>query len=424
MNNLQGKRLLLLGSNLWKESIRQFAKDNGIYLIFTGKTSGPLDEIVDEYHRIDSTDASVMIPFIKDHDINGIFMGGSELVISKACDYINKLGYPCYCTKSQWDILQNKRIFKDVCRKYGVPIVPEYGAEEKLSKEDFPVIVKPIDSCGSRGINVCYDEIQFMEAKEKALSASPSHNCLIERYVDNGGLTIVASYIAIEGKYYLDSIGDRYVLNGGLITAAAFFPSKFLDNWKNKVDPMAQEMMKGLGIKDGVISFQALPEGDAIFVYECCFRLTGGMTYKMTEAICGHSSFKMLFNHTLTGKMGDDEDVKKIDATFKGQKGISLTIPLKTGTISKVEGIEKIKSLKQVIDYTHYYEVGDVVLPQSINTLDQLFARIMVVGESQEKLMNTLNEIRNKLIIEDVAGENMIIWDTFDRLYRELSSKY
>lgn len=422
MDNLKGKRLLLLGSNLWKESIRQFAKDNGIYLIFTGKTPGPLDDIVDEYYRLDSTDASVMIPFIKEHHIDGIFMGGSEIVISKACDYVNQLGYPCYCTKSQWDVLQNKRIFKDVCRKYGVPTVPEFGTEDELSHEDFPVIVKPIDSCGSRGINICYDEKQFVEAKEKALSASPSHNCLIERYVDNGGLTIVVSYIAIDGNYYLDSIGDRYVLNGGLITAAAFFPSKFLDNWNKKVDPMAQKLMKELGIKNGVVSFQALPEGENVYVYECCFRLTGGMTYKMTEAICGHSSFKMLFNHTLTGKMGDEEDIKKIDATFKGQKGISLTIPLRTGTIGKVEGVEEIKSFSQVIDYTNYYKVGDTVMPQSINTLDQLFARIMVVGESQEMLLEILYEIRCLLKVVDEDGCDMIIWDTFDQLYKEQKS--
>lgn len=422
MNSLQGKRLLLLGSNLWKDSIKQYAQTNGIYLIFAGLYPGPLDEIADESYRIDSTDSSVMIPFIKEHDIDGIFMGGSELIISKACEYINHLGYPCYCTKEQWDILQNKKIFKEVCRKYRVPTVPEYGVEDSLLSKDYPVIVKPIDSCGSRGINICYDGSQFIEAKQKALDASPSKSIIIERYVDNGGLTLVVSYIAVEGNYYLDSIGDRYVLSGGLITAAAYFPSKYLDNWLRSVDPMVKEMMRGLGIKNGVISFQALPDGDRIYIYECCFRLTGGMTYKMTEAICGHSSFKMLLNHTLTGIMGDERDIKLIDATFKGQKGISLTIPLKTGTIGTIEGVEEIMSFKQVVDYTQYYEIGDTVLPKNINTLDQLFARVMVVGESQEELLETLFKIRKQLAISNIEGDNMILWGTFDKLYVEQKS--
>ena len=386
-------------------------------MIFAGLYSGALDDIADEFYRIDSTDASVMIPFIKEHRIDGIFMGGSELLISKACDYINHLGYPCYCTKEQWEILQNKKMFKEVCREYHVPTVPEYCVNDSLSNLNFPIIVKPVDSCGSRGISICYDEKQYTTAKQVALHASPSKSVLVERYVDNGGHTMVVSYIAISGNYYLDSIGDRYVLDGGLITAAAFFPSVYFDHWMKLVDPMVKEMMKGLGIKNGVISFQALPDGDNIYVYECCFRLTGGMTYKMTEAICGHSSFRMLFNYTLTGRMGNEDDVKKIDASFKGQKGISITIPLRAGTIRKVEGVDDLKSFKQVIDYTNYYEVGETVLPKSINTLDQLFARIMVVGESQEALLCILYKIRCLLKVIDDNGNNMIIWDTFDRLY-------
>ena len=144
MSNLRGKRLLLLGSNLWKDNIKKYADDNGVYLIFAGQNPGPLDSIADEFYRIDSTDASMMVPFIKEHNIDGVFMGGSELIISKACDYINKLGYPCCCTKEQWDVLQNKRSFKDCCRQYKVPTVPEFEENDVLVESDYPVIVKPV----------------------------------------------------------------------------------------------------------------------------------------------------------------------------------------------------------------------------------------------------------------------------------------
>ena len=185
MDSLQGKRLLLLGSNLWKDDIKRFARENGIYLIFAGLYPGPLDDIADEYYRIDTTDPSVMIPFIKELNIDGVFMGGSELIISKSCDYINQLGYPCYCTKHQWDLLQDKKAFKDLCKKYKVPTVPEYGIDDKLSEKDFPVIVKPVDGCGSRGITVCHTQDEFEKAKAKALEDSPTKQILIEKYIDN-----------------------------------------------------------------------------------------------------------------------------------------------------------------------------------------------------------------------------------------------
>lgn len=417
MDSLKGKRLLLLGSNLWKDDIKRFADENGIYLIFAGLYPGPLDTIADEYYRIDTTDSSVMIPFIKEHSIDGIFMGGSELIISASCDYINELGYPCYCTKKQWDILQNKNQFKECCKQYNVPTVPEFDLSSQLQNSDYPVIVKPVDACSSKGISVCYDSIQYENAKQSAFEVSPSKRIIVERYIDNGGITNDVYYVAIDGEYYLDAMGDRYVLNGGLITAAVTFPSAYLDPWINNVDPMAREMMKGLGIKNGVVAFQVLPEGDKLYVYECCFRLTGGMTYKMTDAVSGHNCFKLLFNHVLTGRMGDENDVSKIAPYFNGKKGVSITIPLRLGTISSIQGFDEVKSLKQVVDYTHYYEVGDTIVSKSINTLDQLFARIMIVSDTDSELKQSISLVRRLVSIKDENGKEMIIWDTVDELF-------
>ncbi len=417
MNNLKGKRLLLLGSNLWKDDIKRFADENGIYLIFSGLYPGPLDEIADEFYRIDTTDSSVMIPFIKEHNIDGIFMGGSELIISKSCDYINQLGYPCYCTKSQWDVLQNKKAFKECCKYYNVPTVPEFSDISMLQDKDYPVIVKPVDTCSSKGINVCYDDFQLKKAKQHALSVSPTQKIIIERYIENGGITNDVYYVAIDGEFYLEAMGDRYVLNGGLITAAVTFPSIYLDSWIKNIDPMAKDMMRGLGIKNGVIAFQIIPEDEQLYVYECCLRLTGGMTYKMTDAVSGHNSFRLLFNHVLTGTMADDYDLSKISPYFNGKKGVSITIPLRIGTICSIQGFNEVKSLKQVVDYTHYYEIGDTIIPKSINTLDQLFARIMIVSDCNADLIRTIKTVRRLVSIKDENGQEMIIWDTFDELY-------
>lgn len=417
MDNLQGKRLLLLGSNFWKDDIKQYAKENGIYLIFAGLYPGALDEIADEYYRIDTTDPSVMIPFIKEHNIDGVFMGGSELIISKSCDYINQLGYPCYCTKHQWDLLQDKKAFKDLCKKYKVPTVPEYGIDDKLSEKDFPVIVKPVDGCGSRGITVCRTQDEYEKAKEKALEDSPSKQILIEKYIDNGGVTNLVKYVAIDGKYYLEAMGDRYVLNKGLITANSFYPSKYIDLWMKENDKYLCDMLReGVGLKNGVVAIQTLPDGDNLYAYECCFRLTGGVTYKMTEATSGNNSLKMMLRHVLTGKMCGAEEIKLIDPYFKGMFCSSTAIPLREGTIASIEGLETILKMKSVINFLPYYEVGNTITKKHLNTLDQLYARIMVLGNDEKDVFKALNEIRNTLKIKDTEGNDMIIWDTFDKI--------
>lgn len=424
MKNTSQKRLLLLGSNLWKEEIKHLAEEFDAYLIFAGLYPGALDSIANEYYRIDTTDPSVMIPFIKEHNIDGVFMGGNEFIISKSCDYINKLGYPCYCTKDQWELLQDKQSFKDLCKKYKVPTVPEFGMDCVLSEHDFPVIVKPTDGSGSRGISVCFNSEEYEKARMKALEDSPSKKILIEKYIDNGGVTNMVKYVAIDGQYYLEAMGDRYVLNNGLITAITFYPSKYLDNWVNNHNQAVFDMLReGVGLKNGVIAFQTIPDGNNLYVYESCFRLTGGRTYKMTEATSGNNSMKMLFSHALTGKMCEDNEIHLIDPCFKGMYGSSLAIPLREGTISSVEGEDIIMQMKSVVDFTHYYKIGDSITKNKLNTLDQLFARIMVVGKDKTDIFNVLHEIRKSLRITDTEGNDMIIWDTFDKVYNEYTKK-
>ena len=160
MKDLSGKRLLLLGGSIWKDAIKQFAEEHRLTLIATGNDmSAGIFEISQEKYNVNSTDIDGMKKLIKEKNIDGVYLGGSESVIAAACQYVNDLKKPCYCTKEQWNFLQNKSNFKDLCIKFGLPVVPKYAVTDKnidsIAKSiDFPVITKPIDGCGSNGFSV------------------------------------------------------------------------------------------------------------------------------------------------------------------------------------------------------------------------------------------------------------------------------
>lgn len=417
--NLKGKKLLVFGSNYSTVNLVKLAHKHGVHVTVTSDTgTGQAADIADNSIAISSNEYQHIIDYIKSNGINGVMTGASEFHILNMIRVCGKMGLPVYASEKQWNICQDKRNFKDLCKQYNVPGVPEYGVDDILEPTDFPVIVKPIDGCSSRGISVCYNTEELAKAKRLALDSSPSKSILIERYINNGGITNMVKYLAIDGKYHIEAMGDRYVLNNGLITANTFYPSKYLDNWIKNVDPKVKDMLRGLGMKNGLIAFQTIPDGDNIYIYECCLRLTGGMTYKMTDAVGGNNSMEMLLNYALTGKMCDENDLDKIDPRFHGRYGSSFAIPVKTGTISSIEGFEDITKIDNVVDFTHYYVAGDTIVPKNLNTLDQLYARIMVVADSENEIFESLQKIRNTLKIKDENGENMIIWDTYDNIYR------
>ena len=121
--------------------------------------------------------------------------------------------------------------------------------------------------------------------------------------------------------------------------------------------------------------------------------------------------------------MCEEKDIRLIDAQIKGKSAASLSIPLKEGKISTIDNYFSIASMKNVVDVTTYYHLGDTITEEKIGSLDQLFARIIVVAESRKEMYETFYAIRHSLSIMDSDGCDMIIWDTFDKIFEENVTK-
>lgn len=423
MKSLKGKKILILGGTAPCVHVTRFAKEMGAYVYVADEKTekGPAKQLADEAVVISTNDYETLLAFIKEKRIDGVLTGPGEFNIVNAMTVSKMAGLPFYCTKEQWDICQDKRHFKDFCKQYGLPGVPEYSVNDVLTENDFPVIVKPVDGCSSRGISICRNQEEYAKAKEAALAASKAGKILVEKYVENGGVTIDAKYVVVDGRFHLEAIGDRHVLNGGLITAISFYPSKYRKAFLEQVNPYVEKAFTSIGLKNGAFFFQAIPDGDKIYIYEMGLRVSGGMIYNMTEATSGNNTLKMLIHYGATGIMCEKQDEEMIDASFKGKEASTMAFPLKTGKIASYSGFDVVTKYPGVIDLTRYYNAGDEIIPKHVNTLDQLFARIMVSAPDKSSLMKRLKAIRDEVSVINDKGEEMIIWDTFDALYNEFN---
>ena len=97
------------------------------------------------------------------------------------------------------------RRFKDECIKYGVKVPQDYicGTEYKSILDDirFPVIVKPTDAAGRKGITICYDKDELVKAIDLALEYSVSKTIVVEQYIV--GREYSAIYMLKDGEYSL-----------------------------------------------------------------------------------------------------------------------------------------------------------------------------------------------------------------------------
>ena len=418
MQSLSKKKLLVLGDSSTADIIK-VAKSMGVYTVVSGiHPDAATRSMADDDVLIPSDDHEELAKFIKTNAIDGVMTGASEFQILNMIQLCEKVGLPVYVSEEQWNICQNKATFKSLCRNFGVPVVPEYQLTEEMLPQDleqvrYPVVVKPVDACSSKGLSVCKNEEELKKAVPYAVSASESGRFIVERCITSD-YGFGCRYIANNGKIMLSALCDRYTVDEfdgkAHISSAAIFPSKMTDLFIRDINPHVVEMFESIGVKNGTFFMQALVDQDTkqIYFHEMGLRLSGGLIYSMLEASCGYNDVKMMIRYALGGPMATEEELSRIDPYMHGHYVGSLTIPLKKGKIRQIEGVDIVRRHPNVTDFVQYYHEGDEINENVIGTLMQHFCRVKMMTSSVEEYYALVSMIQDTVKIIGREGEDMI----------------
>ncbi len=418
MNRLNGKRLLLLGGSLWKDSIQAYAKKNGIVLIATGNdSSAGIFQISTENYKIDSTDAEAMKKLIADHHIDGVYMGGSEAVISAASNYLNEIGMPCYCTKAQWNFLENKANFKSLCMKHGIPVAKRYHLSSKTFQEDiseikFPVITKPQDGCGSNGFSVNYTEQDLRRGYEIAQAASPTGNVLCEEFVNNK--SIVVFYTFSKGRMYFSGLEDkfpvRYEQQGSYVAGAHVFESGLVQEFRDLFENKLKYLFDEIGINEGTIWIEVFHDGDKYYFNEVGYRYSGSVSIFPVDYFYQINQVAADINYALLGDsmIGVKTAYEPLIASDKNRKKkyCIYSVHIQAGTIANIIGIDALKKNRNVIAIPFTKTVGSCVL--ATGTVGQVAAFVHFVFDDAYEFSSMVEMIHSTVKILDENSNNMI----------------
>lgn len=407
---LSGKRLLILGGSLWKEAIKEFADENNIVLIATGNDqSAGIFDIADEAYSVNSTDAVAMKRLIKEAKIDGVYMGGSEAVITSACKYINELGMPCYCTHEQWEILQNKGNFKELCIKHSLPVVPRY-LKEAVTDKDFPVITKPTDGCGSSGFSVCYTKEELNTGYERAAKESPTGSVIIEKFVPNDG--VVVFYTVSNGKLIFSGLEDKYPVRyekqgsyvGGLFICESSLSGVFRYNFEVKI----QEMIDSIGIKEGSFWIEVFFNGKEFYFNEVGFRYGGSASIYFVDYMHGINQVAMDIYYALTQVSKTDGFTSLIDREIPRKKYYAVyPIYCAPGKIAKIVGVREILQKESIVTFPIIHGTGSII--SDSGSFSQVIALVHFVFDTEAELKEVIGSIQNKVEVLDDKDSNLVI---------------
>lgn len=413
MTNLKGKKLLILCGYSIHVKVVEAAKEMGVYTIVTDNLAiedSPAKAIADEALFINIFDTDAIIKYCKENNVDGVLNFHNDPSQQQHRIICEALGLPCYGNEEQVNYLTNKDLFKECCAKFGVDTIPQYSYEDvKQGKVEYPLLVKPTDSRGSRGSTVCYNLDDVDKAIIVAKSESSSGNILIEKYMGNKN-DFCATYVVVNGEVYLTRASDRRL--GRIedkmerVSMMAMAPSKYASWYYENVSERVANMLKGIGLKNSPAFMQGFVDGDTVRFYDPGIRFPGIEYERMYNKVHGVNFMKLFIEYALTGKISTDVVIPKDGFLNKGKVTPNLFISIKPGKITSIKGMDEIKKHKAVVSTVEKYAVGDVV-PASYN-VNQRYCEIDLICENVDELCSIIDWVYDTLIILDENGENMV----------------
>lgn len=412
MNNLEGKRLLIVSSDGSDRALLKAARELGLYVICCDKydaTRSPTKAMADEAWDIDYSQTELVAEKCREVGVDGVIAAYAENRVDAACRISKAIGKPFYATEEQLDLTRNKILFKELCEKYSIPTPYHYKlsiplVDEQIDAIHFPVIVKPSDSGGRKGITVCYNKEQLVSAVDLALAESIYKDVVVEQFLV--GTEMSAVYTIMDGKASLSCLNDKYISEDqdskGFLCTFVITPSKFLKKYYEKVDHKVKDMLKAIGAENGVATFQMMACKEGIYIFEMGYRINGNNDFTIIEKENGLNYCHMLMSYSLTGSMGDD--LEKDNPFFKHYHG-TFVVLLHAGKITKLD-YEELKCINGIEDIYFTKQLGDVVSDRATNVHKS--GMIKFSADTLDEVKRLVHYIQIHLHIEDENGNSML----------------
>ncbi len=214
------KKLMLLGGLRYLLPVIEAAHRHGIHVITVDYLPGNIaHKYSDEYHNVSIIDKEAVLALARELQIDGIMSFAVDPGVVSAAYTAEQMGLPFQCSYEAACILQDKSRFRQFLADNGfnVPNARGYNeADDALKDIDYfnwPVIVKPVDSAGSKGVTRVDDPADLPAAIAHALDCSPSRHYIIEDFLEKAGTSMGDECFVVDGKLLYNAFYDQFFDN-------------------------------------------------------------------------------------------------------------------------------------------------------------------------------------------------------------------
>lgn len=395
------KKILMLGGSMQQICVIKRAKEMGFYVITCDYLpDNPGHKFADEYYNVSTTDKEAVLDLAKKLNIDGIVAYASDPAAPTAAYVSENLGIPGNPYESV-RILTEKDLFRKFLADNGFTTPKANGytnyndAKNDIDSFKFPVMVKPVDSSGSKGVVKIYDKSELKMAVDEALSYSRAKRFVVEEFIEKKGYQVSGDGFSVDGKLVFTSYGNELYSGKGTreyVALGEFWPSLLTKEQKEKVDNELQKLITALGMKTSAYNIEViLDKDDNVYILELGPRNGGSYIPQLIEYATGVS----LIDYTIKASVGMDCSELKMTET-KGFWSNYMILSTKDGNFKELWFDEEFKK-NNLLDVYCTYNVGDEVSAYQ-NTTHSL-GTILFKANTLDEMIKITDNIENYYMV-------------------------
>lgn len=357
------KKLLLLGGSAQQVVAIETAKRLGLYTVLCDYLpDNPGQYAADKFYLVSTTDKQAVLAVAEREQVDGVLAYASDPAAPTAAYVAERLGLPGNPYEAV-ETLCNKDKFRAFLAANGfhTPKAAGYdsveAAMEALLSYQLPIIIKPVDSSGSKGATRLYSYDGGAEAIDFAFSFSRSGRIIIEEYIEKshpylvgGDLFVVDGRIAMWGL--LNCHRDERV--NPLVPVGKSYPPQLSQAALQAVKDTLQKLVSALGIRIGPMNVELIVDAEnRAFPIDVGPRSGGNMIPDLLSEVTGVDVVEL----TVRTAMGE-----RVRLATKMSLEAYATHNLHSIKDGKLEQIQFSEQLKPYITRTCLYKKpGDAI---------------------------------------------------------------
>jgi phosphoribosylamine-glycine ligase len=402
--------VLILGGGTDQKLLVEEFNNRGYYTIIIDYLENPAAKEIAHKHYQESTYDEIKIKEIAiKNNVSFITTISTDQPLYYAVKVSEELSLPCHITYKQVLLLTNKYKMKPFLELNNIPTAKffTYKIQDKKDLDiafpclSLPLIVKPADSSGSRGINKVAKESEFSQALEKAYDVSRAKEIIVEEFIE--GVEISVDCIVKQGicEVLMISENHKIIYNDTPLFTKSIYPSDISKIAKKTVKEICQKIAIAYDLQDSPLFVQMIVRSDDVFVIELSARIAGGSKPLFYKEAKRDDLVKRFVNILTKDHQNCDEETQELNANKTALYYIYCYEGIIDG-FGNINWLMENNVLEKIILYKKEGELSLGLKDGSCRIGAALFK-----ADSFDQLIEKFCIFRDKFMVINIDGENI-----------------